>query len=138
MVEIMAIARRAGARNLAMATPSQWVSTNVPTPLGSVTAPTAIDAKSPLIVREVRARFGVVKACYERALRLDPFARGRIGIRWTVKRDGTAVDVGVVENGLPTPPVAACVAQAIRRWRFPSPEASPVDVVFPFVFEPSQ
>jgi len=46
-------------------------------------------AGSGLVSKEVRARIGAVKACYERALKRNPNLSGKIKVRWTITAAGT-------------------------------------------------
>jgi outer membrane biosynthesis protein TonB len=84
----------------------------------------------------VRARMGLLKACYENALKRNPQLRGRMRIRFTILETGGIADLAVVENGLGSPDVASCISSTMRAWRFPFRPSGPVTVDYPLVFSP--
>jgi TonB family protein len=84
----------------------------------------------------VRARMGLLKACYENALKRNPSLKGRLRIRFTILETGGIADLSVVENGVGSPDVATCVANTMRAWRTSFRPSGPVTVEFPFVFSP--
>jgi TonB family protein len=88
-----------------------------------------------LVAKEVRARIGVIKACYERALRRSPKLSGRVKVRWTITTAGTVSDVEIEGDSMGDAEVASCMKGLVRRWRFPAPSGGSVDVVYPFIFE---
>jgi TonB family protein len=84
----------------------------------------------------VRARMGLLKACYENALKRNPGLKGRMRIRFTILETGGVQDLNVVENALGSPEVASCVANTMRAWRLPFRPSGPVTVDYPLVFTP--
>ncbi len=84
----------------------------------------------------VRARFGLVKACYENALKRNPSLKGKMRIRFTILETGGLQDLAVVENGLGSSDVASCVANTMRAWRLPFRPSGPVVAEVPFIFSP--
>jgi len=90
-----------------------------------------------LIAREVRARMGAVKACYERALKRNPNLSGKIALHWTITPSGTVQGVETENDSLGDPEVANCIKQLVMRWRFPAPSGGSVEVSIPFVFQAS-
>jgi outer membrane biosynthesis protein TonB len=82
------------------------------------------------------SRAGLLKACYERALRREPSLRGRLSLRFTILSDGAVDDVAVTRNELGAG-VARCVTSTVRGWRVPFRPAWPVTVEYPVVFTPS-
>ncbi|HZY02909.1 MAG TPA: AgmX/PglI C-terminal domain-containing protein [Anaeromyxobacteraceae bacterium] len=82
----------------------------------------------------VRARLGVVKACYEGQLKRIPTLRGRMRIRFTILPTGGLAEVAVLEDSLGSPEVASCITGTIRGWRTPFRPPGPVTVEYPFVF----
>ena len=84
----------------------------------------------------VRARMGLLKACYESALKRNPSLRGRMRIRFTILETGGVSELTVVENGLGSPDVASCVAGTMKSWRLPFRPTGPVTVDYPLVFSP--
>lgn len=91
-----------------------------------------------LISKEVRARQGAIKACYERALKRNPTLSGKIVMHWTITAAGTVSGVDVEQDSLGDSEVGSCIKSLIARWRFPAPAGGNVDVSFPFVFQAAQ
>jgi hypothetical protein len=89
-----------------------------------------------LVAREVKARMGAVKGCYERALKRNPNLSGKIVLRWTITAAGTVQGVEA-ENDIGDPEVANCIKALVARWRFPAPSGGSVEVSIPFVFQAS-
>jgi len=91
-----------------------------------------------LVSKEVRARIGAVKACYERALKRNPNLSGKIKVRWTITAAGTVSGVDIADDSMGDSEVSSCIKQLVARWRFPAPSGGSVEVEFPFVFTASQ
>jgi TonB family protein len=91
-----------------------------------------------LVSKEVRARIGAVKACYERALKRNPNLSGKVKVRWTITAAGTVSGVDISDDTMGDSEVASCIKQLVARWRFPAPAGGSVEVEFPFVFTASQ
>jgi TonB family protein len=89
------------------------------------------------LARAMRGRMGAVRACYERALRVEPTLAGRVDVDVQVERVGTLSDVHVREGSIGDDAFHGCVERAVRAVRLPSgPEDGPASVSFPFVFAP--
>ena len=102
-------------------------------------APAVDGALDPALVsKEVRARIGAVKACYERALKRNPSLSGKIKVRWTITAAGTVSGVDIADDSMGDSEVSSCIKQLVARWRFPAPSGGSVEVEFPFVFTASQ
>jgi outer membrane biosynthesis protein TonB len=84
----------------------------------------------------VRARTGLIKACYENALKRNPSLKGKISIRFTILETGGLADITPSVNSLGSPEVAACIINTMRTWRTQFRPSGPVTVEFPFVFNP--
>jgi outer membrane biosynthesis protein TonB len=91
-----------------------------------------------LVSKEVRARLGAIKACYERSLKRNPSLSGKIKIRWTITAAGTVSGIEIDEDSMGDSEVTSCMRGLISRWRFPAPSGGSVEVVYPFVFQSSQ
>lgn len=90
------------------------------------------------IRRVVVRNIGQVNRCYEQGLNLNPTAAGRVSVRFVIAGGGAVLAVGVAQNELGIPSVGDCIANAVRRWSFPVPEASgPVTVTYPFMLHPA-
>jgi TonB family protein len=88
-----------------------------------------------LVTKEVRARIGAIKACYERSLKKRPDLFGKVKVRWTITAAGTVSAVEIEEDSVGDSEVSSCIKGRVSRWRFPAPSGGAVDVVYPFVFE---
>ncbi len=84
----------------------------------------------------VRARMGLIKACYENALKRNPSLRGKITIRFTILQTGGLADISTSVNTLAASDVAACITGTMRTWRTQFRPGGPVTVEYPFVFAP--
>jgi hypothetical protein len=84
----------------------------------------------------VRARMGLIKACYENALKRNPALKGKISIRFTILETGGLADIQAAVNSLGSPEVAACIMNTMRTWRTQFRPDGPVTVEYPFVFAP--
>ena len=82
----------------------------------------------------VRARIGLIKACYESQLKRNPRLKGKIRIRFTILETGGLTEVEAVENSLGSAEVAACIVGTMRGWRTPFRPSGTVTVEYPFVF----
>jgi outer membrane biosynthesis protein TonB len=84
----------------------------------------------------VRARMGLIKACYENALKRNPSLKGKIAVRFTILETGGLADVTAAQNTMGAPEVAACIMNTMRSWRTQFRPSGPVTVEYPFVFSP--
>ncbi len=94
------------------------------------------DAK--LVTAEVKKRISAIKICYETQLRKNPALAGKVTVQFTIEQSGTISKANATENTTNDPAVAACVVDAVKRFRFnPGPEGGSVTYSYPFVFAPS-
>jgi TonB family protein len=93
------------------------------------------DIDPALVMIAVDAHLGVVRECYEHALRRDPSLHGKVVAHWTISTAGTVSAADIEENTMGSPDVADCIRQVVCQWQFPAPTGGPIDVSFPFVFE---
>jgi hypothetical protein len=84
----------------------------------------------------VRARMGLIKACYENALKRNPSLKGKISIRFTILETGGLADISTAQNSLGSAEVASCIMNTMRTWRTQFRPSGPVTVEYPFVFQP--
>jgi TonB family protein len=89
-----------------------------------------------LIRRVIRRHLNEVRTCYQRELQANPALFGRVTVRFTVEgATGQVTDASIASSTLNNTPVEECVAQAVRRWRFPTaPVAGTIVITYPFVF----
>jgi hypothetical protein len=86
------------------------------------------------IHRVVRDNFNGIRQCYETLLLGDPTLEGRVLARFKVGIDGTVSDA--TATGV-HPALETCVAEKIRKFRFPKPDgAASVEVTYPLLFKP--
>ena len=78
-----------------------------------------------------------LKRVYETWLKRDPTLAGQLKIRFTIMPDGTVANVTVVSSTTKNSEFDETLVRYIKRWSFPAMEGggSPVEVVYPFVFE---
>ncbi len=84
----------------------------------------------------VRARMGLVKACYENALKRNPNLKGKLTIRFTILETGGLADIVTALNTIGSSEVASCIIGTMRTWRTQFRPSGPVTVEYPFVFSP--
>lgn len=85
----------------------------------------------------VRARQGLIKACYENALKRNPNLKGKVVIRFTILETGGVADVSASQNTLGSAEVANCIINTIRSWRTQFKPSGPVTVEYPFLLNPA-
>lgn len=94
-----------------------------------------------VIRRYIHQHMNEIRFCYEQKLRSRPDLAGRVAVRFIISPDGTvssAIPEGSQTN-LGDPEVEGCVARAVSRIVFPSPEGGGVVIVtYPFVFQPAE
>jgi hypothetical protein len=84
----------------------------------------------------VRARMGLIKACYENGLKRNPGLKGKVSVRFTILETGGLSDIAASVNTLASPDVATCIISTMRTWRTQFKPSGPVTVEYPFVFSP--
>lgn len=88
------------------------------------------------IRKVVRAKFDVIRGCYEDALGRDREIVGKIGVRFVIELDGTVSEVQAVEYTFPECDVGKCVLDAFETMVFSKPLHGTVTVTYPIVFSP--
>ena len=79
-----------------------------------------------------------VKICYERELAAQPTLAGRVTIKFIILGTGAVQMAAVAESTIGDANVESCIAQAVRRWRFPEPDGGGIVIVtYPFDLEPA-
>jgi len=103
-------------------------------PIVRAAAPNVIGLLSPESIRRVVLRnLSQVTHCHEQGLIQNPSLEGRVVVRFAIGGNGTILASNVAESTLPEPSVAQCIAGAVRRWQFPTPEGNGVVIVnYPF------
>lgn len=83
----------------------------------------------------LRRRQSAIQTCYERVLRNDPTARGRVVVNFTIGGAGRVTAARATQDQVGGG-VGDCIANTIQRMRFPSPQGGDVTTNVPFIFEP--
>jgi Ca-activated chloride channel family protein len=72
--------------------------------------------------------------CAEQQRKEMPGATGKLVVTWTIGLDGRVTSVTLVSREFANTPMATCVMERIKRWRFPAHTQAPLPVTFPFKF----
>ncbi len=88
-----------------------------------------------IVRRVVRMHRNEVRHCYERGLLGRPDLEGRVVTQFTIATTGRVLGSAVSESSLRDQDVEQCIAQAVRRWEFPS-SGQLVNVSYPFLLTP--
>jgi len=108
----------------------------MPEPQGeTICSETCEGRGTPEIVHELQMRGAPVRRCYNRALAIDPTARGKMRVMVVIGSDGRTCDSRVLDSDLPST-MSDCVLDAYRGRRYPEPVNGCVKVTVPFGFEP--
>jgi len=99
--------------------------------------PSVSGSLSPEAIRRVVLRnLGQVQHCYEQGLAANPSLGGRIIVRFVINGSGAVAASSVADTSVDAPAVGQCVANAVRRWQFPTPQGGGmVSVSYPFNFQ---
>jgi TonB family protein len=92
-----------------------------------------------VIRRVVRSHINEVRHCYNAGLTRDPNLSGRVQVQFQIGATGRVSAAVPTANGttLGDKAVERCVAQAVRRWKFPRASNGGTSMVsYPFVFSP--
>lgn len=103
-------------------------------PLVRAAPPQVAGLLSPEAIRRVVLRnLGQVSHCHEQGLAQNPQLEGRVVVRFIIGGNGTVMGSNVADSNVAVPSVATCIANAVRRWQFPSPEGGGIVTVnYPF------
>ena len=94
------------------------------------------DRSQATIQRVVSREAQRLKRVYEDWLKRDPSLHGRLTIKFVILPSGAVSTVAVVKTTTNNSEFDDAIMRYIKRWQFPAvPDASPVEVVYPFVFE---
>ncbi|MCP4197230.1 MAG: cell envelope integrity protein TolA [Proteobacteria bacterium] len=88
-----------------------------------------------VVNRFINARFGQVKACYERRLRTDSSLEGKLDLNISISPTGRVTSVTVNRDTVKDTKMRGCVRQTIRKWDFPKPTGGRVVVAKTFHFK---
>ncbi|MDP3279073.1 MAG: AgmX/PglI C-terminal domain-containing protein [Deltaproteobacteria bacterium] len=88
-----------------------------------------------LIRRVVLRNLSQVTHCHEQGLLQNSQLAGRVVVSFVIDPAGNVSGSSVRESSLAVPATAQCIANAVRRWQFPSPQGSAIVVNYPFTLE---
>lgn len=86
--------------------------------------------------RQLQPKLRSIKACYERALKVDTFLAGKVTLQFEIGPTGRTSRVQLQDHSLNSEAVTRCIERRVRTWRLPAPEDAPVAVTYPLVFAP--
>ena len=87
-----------------------------------------------VIRRIIRRHINEVRFCYEQELNQRPDLEGRVTISFIISPTGAVQSSAVAQSTMGNARVEQCIATAVRRWTFPSPEGGGIVVVnYPFM-----
>ena len=103
-------------------------------------APTDVDGSldANVIAKEIKARLGGVRACYEAGLKRNPSISGKLVLRFEVSTIGKVTSAEVDSDTLHDDEVASCIKGKMMSIRFPAPAGGSVQFSYPFVFQSSK
>ena len=83
----------------------------------------------------INSRFGQVRACYERRLKINALLEGKLNVNISVNDRGWVNWVTVKRDTVRDREMLECVKKTIRSWQFPEPEGGNVVVGKTFTFK---
>lgn len=87
----------------------------------------------------VRRNLAKIRWCYEKELNKDPKIFGRVVINFIITKDGSVNSSKVQRTTMGNATVESCVADQIKKIRFPAPKGGGIVIVnYPFVFKHSE
>jgi Ca-activated chloride channel family protein len=90
-----------------------------------------------LVRRYVKRNLPAVRACYDKALALQPGLSGKLVLQWTIGADGKVRKASVTSSTLGNPAFEACVLKLVEGWTFPAPAGGgEATMNYPMVFSP--
>jgi hypothetical protein len=92
-----------------------------------------IDGKA--VNRYINTRFGQVRTCYERRLKINPLLAGKVDLNIGINTKGKASAISVTKDTVRDPQMISCIKGVIRSWDFPKPEGGKVVIAKQFTFK---
>jgi outer membrane biosynthesis protein TonB/pSer/pThr/pTyr-binding forkhead associated (FHA) protein len=89
------------------------------------------------VLRVIRANLTQIRHCYEQLLQRSPKAQGKITTSFVIGLNGRVRTASIKASSIRDSTMKGCVTSRIKRWKFDKPRGgSPVNVTYPFVFNP--
>jgi len=86
-----------------------------------------------VVRRIIRRHINEVRFCYEQGLHRKPSLQGDVAVKFIIAPTGNVQTSAVASSTISDGRVERCIATAVRRWRFPTPEGGGIVVVtYPF------
>ena len=82
-----------------------------------------------VVHRVMRRHIHEMRYCYEQTLNRRPEVRGRVSLRFAITPAATVGASSVTANTTGDAALGTCLAQRVRRWRFPTCTGCGVDMV---------
>jgi TonB family protein len=100
---------------------------------GRVTVQGSLDRD--IIRRIVRAHINEIRYCYNQELTRNPNLEGVVTIDFVIDATGRVTSSSAAEGGIGNRNLESCVANRVRRWKFPKPPGGgTISVRYPFTF----
>jgi len=91
-----------------------------------------------LIRKVIHANRGMVRGCYESALKDAPKLSGKVFIKFTISPTGEVSTAEVGNDEVHDASLSKCLVTSVKSWKFPEPKGGGVVIVtYPFVFATS-
>ncbi|MBW2733682.1 MAG: TonB family protein [Deltaproteobacteria bacterium] len=97
-----------------------------------VKPPVAADLGATSIHELFRRRAPLIRSCYQRRAKRNPWLAGKVVLRIRIDATGRVQKAAIAKNTLGDSGVAECVQAMVRSWAFPKGQAA--TVTYPFVF----
>ncbi|MBR58831.1 MAG: hypothetical protein CMH54_12530 [Myxococcales bacterium] len=89
------------------------------------------------VASRIRRRKSAIRTCYERTLKKNPTAEGKITIQFTIGMAGRITDISVVTNSTNDSGLQQCIMSKMKTWKFPRPKGGSVTFQYPFILRKS-
>ncbi|MBI5609633.1 MAG: AgmX/PglI C-terminal domain-containing protein [Deltaproteobacteria bacterium] len=86
------------------------------------------------VAKHLRQRQSALSSCYQEQLKRNPDLRGKVRLRWTIDRSGTAVNVEVEQNTTGSVELGQCLVHKIKAIHFDPPKSGTCTIAWPMVF----
>lgn len=87
------------------------------------------------VARLFRRKQSAIKTCYERTLKINSKAQGKIKLLIVIGTTGQVQSVRVTQNETGDSQLAACIVSKIRIWHFPRPQGGTVTLMYPILLQ---
>ena len=92
--------------------------------LGRKSGTGTIDKQS--VASVFRRRKRAIRRCYEKSLRANPSAQGKVTIQFTIGPAGRITNINVTQDTTGDSSIGSCIVSRVRGWRFDPPDRGSV------------